>query len=359
MKRLLLLAFALLALASAWGQTTDDASEQKKLIVATKDAPPFAFKDEEGNWTGITIELWEAVAKRLGYDYEYREYNLSGVLNAVAKGEADVGAAAISVTADRVKDMDFTHTYYGSSLGIATSLEKTDLWSELAQRIFTWTFFRAIFALIVVLLIAGALVWVFERKHNPEHFGGHALHGLGAAFWWSAVTMTTVGYGDKAPATPGGRVVGLVWMFTSIIIISGLTGAIATALTVGSLTPKVKGPGDLHRVEVGAIKDSVADGYLKSIGVSPVYFENVPQGLQAVDDGSIGAFVNDHAIIGFWAGKEYAGRVDILGDTFEPSFLALAMPLDHPDIRDVDIALLEYVQEPAWDALLAKYRAAQ
>ncbi|WP_269539315.1 transporter substrate-binding domain-containing protein [Cerasicoccus fimbriatus] len=360
MKQLLILITCLIVCTGLFAQDEAPApAEKKKLIVATKDAPPFAFKDPSGEWTGITIEMWDAIAKKLGYDYELTEDSLEGVLRSVSSGKADIGAAAISVTAERAQIMDFTHTYYGSALGIATSYQRTDIWSQLFSRLFTWNFLKALFALIVVLLIAGALVWVFERKRNPEHFGGKPMHGLGAAFWWSAVTMTTVGYGDKAPATPAGRVVGLVWMFTSIIIISGMTGAIATALTVGSLTPRVKGPQDLHKVEVGTIQSSVADGYLKSIGVNPTYYNSVQEGLQAVDDEAIGAFVNDHAIIGYWAGKDFAGDVDVLRDTFEPSYLALAMPLDSEHQREIDLALLEFIQTPAWDAILAKYRAAQ
>ncbi|MEO0794414.1 MAG: transporter substrate-binding domain-containing protein [Verrucomicrobiota bacterium] len=363
MKQLLLIALACvcpyLLLAQSSSATANNGASAGPMIVATKDTPPFAFKDPDGKWTGITIDLWEGIANELGYDYEYREYDLVGVLGAVQTGEANIGAAAISVTADRAKAMSFTHTYYGSSLGIATAYTKQNIWTELFSRLLNWNFIKALLALLVVLLLAGLMVWLFERKRNAEHFGGNTAHGLGAAFWWSAVTMTTVGYGDKAPVTLGGRLIGLVWMFTSIVIISGLTGAIATALTVGSLTPKVKGPQDLIRVRVGTIEDSVADHYLKAIGVYPQYFETIPDGLRAVSDSEISAFVNDHALISYWAGKDFAGEIDVLTDTFEPTFLALAMPLEQVNQREIDLELLEFIQSPAWDAILTKYRASQ
>ncbi|WP_309397171.1 transporter substrate-binding domain-containing protein [Cerasicoccus maritimus] len=337
---------------------TDTAPDKQKLTIATSEAPPFAFKDEEGQWAGITIELWEAIADKLGYDYTYVENELEASLKILEAGKADLAASAISVTADRAKVIDFTHTYYGASLGIATSYKHKNAWLQLFSQMFTATFLQALFTLILVLLIAGFLVWIFEHKRNPEQFGGSHLHGLGAAFWWSAVTMTTVGYGDKSPNTLGGRVVGLVWMFTSIIIISGLTGAIATALTVGSLSPRVKGMDDLRKVQVGVIQDSVSDGYLKSIGIHPTYFTSVHDGLQAVSDNTVGAFVNDHAIINYWAAKDFAGQIDVLHNKFNPSYLALAMPMDSEHLREFDIAMLEFIQTPAWDAILRKYRAA-
>lgn len=48
-------------------------------------------------------------------------------------------------------------------------------------------------------------------------YGGRPIKGLGQAVWWAAVTMTTVGYGDKAPKTLGGRVVAVAWMLASIV----------------------------------------------------------------------------------------------------------------------------------------------
>lgn len=51
---------------------------------------------------------------------------------------------------------------------------------------------------------------------------------IGDALWWSFVTTTTVGYGDIAPVSTGGRLVAAVLMIIGIGFISSLTGTIAT-----------------------------------------------------------------------------------------------------------------------------------
>lgn len=56
------------------------------------------------------------------------------------------------------------------------------------------------------------------------------VHGLGEALWWSAVTITTVGYGDIAPTTPGGRLVGAVLMITGVGVFSYLAGLMAAVV---------------------------------------------------------------------------------------------------------------------------------
>ena len=59
------------------------------------------------------------------------------------------------------------------------------------KRLFSFDLLKVLILLSFVLLIIGIIVWLFERKKNPEQFGGTAMHGIGSGFWWSAVTMTT------------------------------------------------------------------------------------------------------------------------------------------------------------------------
>jgi voltage-gated potassium channel len=49
------------------------------------------------------------------------------------------------------------------------------------------------------------------------------------AFWWAFVTMTTVGYGDRFPVTPWGRIVAMVLMAVGVGIFGVLTSYLASA----------------------------------------------------------------------------------------------------------------------------------
>ena len=48
-------------------------SVKKKLTVGTREAPPFSMKDNDGRWTGISIDLWRQIATELNLNYEFRE----------------------------------------------------------------------------------------------------------------------------------------------------------------------------------------------------------------------------------------------------------------------------------------------
>src|SRR4051794_11266249 len=79
-----------------------------------------------------------------------------------------------------------------------------------------------VLALVVFVLFMGAGGFYLE-----EHGRNANVHGFGDGLWWAIVTMTTVGYGDIAPVTPGGRIVGAVLMISGISALGLFTASIA------------------------------------------------------------------------------------------------------------------------------------
>jgi ABC-type amino acid transport substrate-binding protein len=80
--------------------------------------------------------------------------------------------------------------------------------------------------------------------------------------------MTTVGYGDKAPVTVGGRLVAVVWMFASLILIAVFTAHITSLLTVSHLDHRIRGPEDLPRYRVATVAGTTSENYLRRQGSS-------------------------------------------------------------------------------------------
>ena len=152
--------------------------------------------------------------------------------------------------------MEFSHPYYTVVLVMAVRSSPTAAGggSNLGRSFASVGLMKTAGALIGLLLLAGVLVWLIEHRANPEQFSAAPRQGLGDGLWWAAVTMTTVGYGDKAPRTGLGRALGVVWMFAAIVLIALLTAQVTSSLTVSSLSGVVRGPADLVNVRVGAIE---------------------------------------------------------------------------------------------------------
>ncbi|NJD60724.1 MAG: hypothetical protein C3F13_06875 [Anaerolineales bacterium] len=88
--------------------------------------------------------------------------------------------------------------------------------------------FLTILLTIIVLTISSVLVLQFESKSPDAN-----IKSGGDAFWYSIVTITTVGYGDRYPVTPAGRITALFIMFMGVGIIGALASILASVLVGG------------------------------------------------------------------------------------------------------------------------------
>ncbi len=317
------------------------------------------MKNPDGTWSGISIDLWRAIASELQYSYELHELDLQGLLDQVKEGRIDVAVAALTITRDRETLFDFSHPFYTTGLGIAVAPRGGGGWLSLVRRIFTWQFLEVIVILAVVLLALGVLVWLFERKRNPGQFGGNPGSGIFSGFWWAAVTMTTVGYGDKAPVTIGGRVVAVIWMFVGIVAISAFIAAVTSALTVTQLESSVRGPEDLPRVRVGSVANSTAAEYLRERGLRHRNFKTPLDGLRALAEGTIDAVVYDEPILRYVVLTELEGKLEVLPNTFERQSYGIAMTAGSELREPINRVLLEKTSEPVWQEILERYLGKQ
>lgn len=76
--------------------------------------------------------------------------------------------------------------------------------------------------LLLFFIISGVLVLIFEFTHNEQ------FETFIDGFWWSVITFSTTGYGDKVPVTPGGRFIAILSIFIGIGVMTYLSGTLAS-----------------------------------------------------------------------------------------------------------------------------------
>jgi polar amino acid transport system substrate-binding protein len=90
----------------------------RSVRVATRIVPPFVF-EEDGKLTGFSIDLWRSIAADLMLESEFSIHrSVQELLSNVESEKSDAGVAAISITAERSKSLDFSQPMFDSGLQI-------------------------------------------------------------------------------------------------------------------------------------------------------------------------------------------------------------------------------------------------
>jgi polar amino acid transport system substrate-binding protein len=330
--------------------------KQREIVVGTKEAPPFAMKAPDGDWSGISIDLWRRIAEKQNFKYRFEDLDtVPALIDATAAGKVDIAVAALTVTAGREEMLDFTSAFYGTGLGIAVpTTTGVAGWAPVVRALTSFGFLRAVLALIGLALLVGLLVWLLERRHNEE-FGGGVTKGLSSSVWWTTVAMTQRGIGHQGPRTLPGRFVAMLWMVGSIIAVAVFTASITSALTVRQLQSAVQGVTDLSQVRVGVVSGSSTEDTLRKLRISFESYPSARAGLQAIRDGKLDAFVYDRPLLAWSIHHDFRSSVQLLDVTFDQQHYAFAVPAGSPLRKPVSVAILNEVRSTWWGDTLYRY----
>ena len=165
--RLLWAGLVLLAVGAGAGAPCASAAapapaEAHGLRVVTGQIPPFVFKQGDA-LTGFSIDLWNALAQRLKADFSLTELGLhseSAQLQAVQRGDAEVAISAITMTAERERQVDFTIPYFDSGLQIIVRSQDSDPFLTMIEALLSPAIGQILVAaLLIVVLLATCSGW--------------------------------------------------------------------------------------------------------------------------------------------------------------------------------------------------------
>lgn len=353
MRSLLLLLFFSLSL----GIQAQEVSGPDTLVVGYTSAPPFIVLEED-RMHGVNVWLWDKVASELELPYRMELMDFNQMLDGLATGAVDVGINPLTITSDRSKAMEFTHSFFASNSTIVVGERGTlAKFLDFMKAFFNVDFLKGLFALVVIIFLFGMAGWYFERKDNPETFR-KGYKGLWDGIWWSAVTLTTVGYGDKAPKSRNGKIIALLLMFGGLLFISGLTASIASNLTVNELSSNPTSFNAFKELQVGTVQNSGAEQFLKEHFFKDVRgYNGIVPGLQDLNKGKIDAFIYDEPILMHRLSEDESfEKLHLLPIQFDVQFYAFGVAKNHTELEQIlSQKILEIIERREWEILLNEY----
>jgi polar amino acid transport system substrate-binding protein len=351
MKRLATAFLLLIAATPVFGQP-----REPKLRVATRIIKPFVF-EENGALTGFSIELWQEISRQLNAQSEFiMEPSVMELLEATRSKKVDLAIAAISITAEREIDWDFSQPMFDAGLQILTPAQGSQ--GSIVAAIIAGVFSSAVLPILglvlLTILVPAHLVWLFERRNStgmithPSYFPG-----IFEACWWAASTLAT--QADQMPRAALARIVAVIWMFASVVFIAYFTAAVTSSLTLQQLRGDISGPEDLPGKRVASVRGSTSMDYLRSHNIEAIEFTGVEEAFQAIQRGLADAVVYDAPVLLYYASHEGKGKVQVVGNIFRKESYGILFPSNSPHRKPVNEALLKIRENGIYDRLYGKW----
>lgn len=164
--------------------------------------PPYEFY-ENGVATGIDVDLAQAIADKLGMELVITDVEFDSIIISVQSGKADIGVAGMTVTEDRLKNIDFSEPYTTAKQVIIVKGEKKEADKSLKARFYNtfvederWEYIpKGLLNTVIITVLAGIIgivlgfvIAIIRVAHDRSGEGGVLL----AFFNWLAKVYLTV-----------------------------------------------------------------------------------------------------------------------------------------------------------------------
>jgi polar amino acid transport system substrate-binding protein len=314
--------------------------------------------NDGGQFSGISIYLWDNIAERLGIEYNIEQYGLQEMLEAVAQGKANVAVSCLSITEEREEIIDFSHSFYETHLAIA--VKEHGFLHTLKNFFYNKRLLIVLGIIFGVAAFIGGILYLFEHKINDKLYsmknkGGRLMEAFIAGLLF--VTSGPIRYYEFK--TLSGRTLAAFLAVGSTVMVASITALFASAFTLDQIDSKITGPQDLAKVKVGVMEASTSFEYLQDNDINGRTFSDRQELLAALDDGRLDAVVSDGAILKYMIKKAKAeGRYEtlsVLPFVFEKQNYAFALPDESPHLEKLYQALLSIRETPEWKKELVKY----
>ncbi|MCA9550996.1 MAG: transporter substrate-binding domain-containing protein [Myxococcales bacterium] len=349
----LLVALLAASPALAGDAPTEAPSPQDNLRVGVSPLPPFVLPGAP--LKGYSVDLWRAVAIKLDRPYELIMCKgAADKLTRLERGELDAAIGGITVTPDGEARVDFTHPSFRSGLAILLpGVEAVpSLWTRLGYALGR-TRSTVVVAFFLLVVIAGHLVWFFER--GKDAFDDKYWPGVFEGVYWAVVTASTVGYGDKAPVRPLGRVLAMLVIIISLPMFAYFTAELASAFTVIDTQANITTPADLKGQQVGVVRGTAAATYAARLGLNIRQWDTADDLYSGLESGRVAAAIHDAPSLRYYAETAGRDKVHVSGPELDITNLAMATQSRSPLREDINRALLELDQEGVMLELRVKW----
>ncbi|XP_044736888.1 glutamate receptor ionotropic, kainate 2 [Chrysoperla carnea] len=376
------------------------------LVVMTREEKPYVMVRTDKNLTGnalyegFCIDLLKWIAGQVGFQYsirlvpdnkygvydpETKEWN--GIVRELMERRADLAVASMTINYARESVIDFTKPFMNLGIGILFKIptsQPTRLFSfmnPLAVEI--WLYVLAAYMLVSFTLFVMARFSPYEWNNpHPCHQESDIVENqfsisntwvengftLGNSFWFAIGTLMQQG-SDLNPQATSTRIVGGIWWFFTLIIISSYTANLAAFLTVERMITPIESAADLAEqteISYGTLESGSTMTFFRDskIGIyqkmwrfmeskrPPVFVATYEEGIKRVLEGDY-AFLMESTMLDYAVQRDC--NLTQIGGLLDSKGYGIATPKGSPWRDKISLAILELQEKGVIQILYDKW----
>jgi polar amino acid transport system substrate-binding protein len=342
---------------SSMGATTLAKGERQEVRVAVVVLPPLVM-EQKGSLTGFSIELWNAIAKRLKVETSYQIMPDGIALEEAMRSKGADLTPTVTITSARDEAFDFSYPTFEAGLQIMvretgpTVKAPTPL-EDMLRLLFSRTTFEWFAVALLLVLLPAHVVWLLERRRQDGIVSNrNYFPGIFEAGFWGLSTLTSQAEG--MPRQWVARALSIFWMFAGVVFVASYTAQLTTNLTIERILGSIEGPSDLPGKQVGTLATTIAADYLREQKAQVQEF--APNELfKALLDKRVDAVVAASPLLAYYAAHEGKGRVKLVGPVFNSAPVAIELQLDSPLRKKIDGALMTLRENGTYQQIYNKW----
>ncbi|XP_033958833.1 glutamate receptor ionotropic, kainate 3 [Pseudochaenichthys georgianus] len=377
------------------GMNITDSLANRSLVITTILEEPYVMLKKSdkalvGNdrFEGYCIDLLKELAIVLGFTYEIRlvpdgrygsqdeKGQWNGMIRELIEHRADLAVAPFTITYMREKVIDFTKPFMNTGISIlyrkpnGTNNGFFSFLNPMTPDIWVYILLAYLGVSCVLFVIArfSPYEWYDAHPCNPGSDVVENNFTLFNSFWFGVGSLMQQG-SELMPKALSTRIIGGIWWFFTLIIISSYTANLAAFLTVERMDSPVDSADDIAKqtkIEYGVVKDGATMTFFKKSKVSTfekmwAFMSSKPSTslVKSIEDGIQRVLKSDYALLMESATIDYITQRNCnltqVGGLIDSKGYGIGTPQGSPYRDKITMAILNILEDGRLHMLRQKW----
>lgn len=302
--------------------------QDNELRVGVIPLEPFVMI-QDGKHKGISIELWEEIARIHGWQYKYTILPESGYIDIeplLKANKLDIVIGPVAITYKRINEIAFSIPYFITTSNLITK-DVPLSFSPLLIHFFKRVFSLPLIIVFLIVLLCSFLIWLKERKYFPDNFPQSVYRGIPYSIWYGFHSIFSGDIFFEIKDTYS-RILTVIMLLCSVTLVSIIAASLTSALTLShlGLSSNIGELSQLRNQPVAIISGTDVKGYLHDLEAKVVLEGSLPEAVESLKNDEVVAIIGDKLLMSSYLKQhKNVSKINITNIVIRSNIMAFAL----------------------------------